>query len=175
MLDLKRFIRDVPDFPKPGILFRDITPILRDPKAFAHVENCFVSEFARDRVTAVGGIESRGFLFGVGLAQRLQVGFFPVRKAGKLPGETVSERYALEYGEAEVEIQKDALSPSDRVILVDDLLATGGTAAAAVALAKRAGATVVGIAFVIELAFLGGRKKLEGERLVSLVTYESAS
>jgi adenine phosphoribosyltransferase len=172
MLDLKRYVRNVPDFPKPGILFRDITPMLRDPRAFAHVENRFVAEFAVERVTAVGGIESRGFLFGVGLAQRLGVGFFPIRKAGKLPGETLSVSYALEYGEAVVEIQKDALGPQDRVIIVDDLLATGGTAAAAVALAKRAGASVAGVAFVIELAFLGGRKKLAGERVLSLISYD---
>ena len=172
MLNLKDYVRDVPDFPRPGILFRDIVPILRNPRAFAYVENRFVGEFTTDHATAVAGIESRGFMFGVGLAQRLHVGFVPVRKAGKLPGETVSRSYALEYGEAEVEIQTGSLGSGDRVVLIDDLLATGGTAAASVDLIRGTGADVVGVGFVIELAFLKGRERLRGERVVSLVTYE---
>jgi adenine phosphoribosyltransferase len=172
MLDLKKYIRDVPDFPKPGILFRDITPILRDPRAFAYVENRFVAEFVGERVTAVAGIESRGFLFGVGLAQRLGVGFFPVRKAGKLPAETISQSYALEYGEATVEIHADAVSDGDRVVVVDDLLATGGTAEASVQLIERAGGRIVGLGFVIELGFLNGRDRLRGHPVTSLVNYQ---
>ncbi len=171
MLDLKRFVRDVPDFPKPGILFKDITPILNDPRAFAHVENRFVAHYAHRPVTKVAGIESRGFLFGVGLAQRLGVGFVPVRKAGKLPADTISESYALEYGEATLEIHRDALDAEDRVVIIDDLLATGGTAEATVKLVERVGASVVGLAFVIELSFLGGRSRLGSHDVLSLIDY----
>lgn len=171
-VDLKAYIRDVPDFPKPGILFRDITPLLADPGAAADVEARFARAFADDGITAVAGIESRGFIFGAALARRFQVGFIPIRKEGKLPGERLSETYALEYGEGVLEIHEDAAGAEDRVLIVDDLLATGGTAKAAAALVERLGATVTGLGFVVELAFLKGRDQLPGRRVVSLVTYD---
>jgi adenine phosphoribosyltransferase len=172
-MDLKTRIRDVPDFPKPGIVFRDITPLLADPGALAVVESRLVEAFAGDRPTAVAGIESRGFIFGATLARRLGVGFVPVRKAGKLPWTRLSESYALEYGEGMLEMHADALRAGDRVVIVDDLLATGGTAAAAVRLIERLGATVSGLGFVIELSFLRGRAVLAGHRVTTLVDYGS--
>lgn len=172
-MDLKQRIRDVPDFPKPGIVFRDITPLLRDARAFADVEDRLVAAFLDDGVTAVLGIESRGFIFGASVARRLGVGFVPARKAGKLPADRIAESYALEYGEAVLEIHADSVGPDDRVLIVDDLLATGGTAAAAARLVERLGATVVGLAFVVELSFLSGRKPLAGRKIVALVDYAS--
>jgi adenine phosphoribosyltransferase len=172
-MDLKQSIRNVPDFPKPGIVFRDITPLLRDARAFADVEDRLVAAFLDDGVTAVLGIESRGFIFGASVARRLGVGFVPARKAGKLPAERIAESYALEYGEAVLEIHADSVGPGDRVLIVDDLLATGGTAAAAARLVERLGATVVGLAFVVELSFLNGRKPLAGRKIAALVDYAS--
>jgi adenine phosphoribosyltransferase len=172
-MDLKTRIRDVPDFPKPGIVFRDITPLLADPSALAYVEARLVDAFAKDEPTAVAGIESRGFIFGTALARRLGVGFLPLRKAGKLPWTRLSETYSLEYGEGTLEIHADAVGERDRVLVVDDLLATGGTAAASVRLIERLGAAVIGLGFVVELSFLGGREKLPGRKVVSLVDYTS--
>jgi adenine phosphoribosyltransferase len=172
-MDLKQCIRDVPGFPKPGIVFRDITPLLRDARAFAEVEDRLVEAFLDDGVTAVVGIESRGFIFGASVARRLGVGFVPARKAGKLPADRIAESYALEYGEAVLELHADAVGPGDRVLIVDDLLATGGTAAAAARLVERLGATVAGLAFVVELSFLNGRKPLAGRKIVALVDYAS--
>lgn len=170
-VDLKTFIRDVPDFPKPGILFRDITPLLASADACAEVEARLAREFEGDGITAVAGIESRGFIFGMALARRFSVGFIPIRKQGKLPARCLSETYALEYGEGVLEIHDDAAGAGDRVLIVDDLLATGGTANAAANLVERLGAQVVGLGFVIELEFLKGREKLPGRRVVSLIAY----
>ena len=170
-LDLGAFVRDVPDFPKPGILFKDITPMLADPRALSASVERLAAPYRGAGVTKVAGIESRGFVFGVPVAERLGVGFVPVRKAGKLPHTTLSHSYALEYGEGVVEIHDDAAGPGDRVLIVDDLLATGGTAEAAVALVKRLGAEVVGVAFVIELDFLEGRNRLDGIPVTSLLHY----
>ena len=172
-MDLKAHIRDIPDFPKPGIMFRDITPILRDPAVMAEVETLLAGAFAEDGVTVVAGVESRGFLFGIGVARRLGVGFVPIRKQGKLPGDCIAESYALEYGEATLEIHRDALTAADRVLVIDDLLATGGTAEASAKLVERLGAAVSGLAFVVELSFLKGRDKLGDRRVLSLVDYGS--
>ena len=168
---LKRTIRDVPDFPKPGIVFKDITPILSDPALFKETVEALARPFREDRISKVLGIESRGFLFGPPLAFQLGAGFVPARKPGKLPRETVRENYAQEYGSDSLEIHRDAFRSGERVLVVDDLLATGGTAAAAARLAETLGAEVVGVAFVIELEFLGGRAKLPGRRVHALVRY----
>jgi adenine phosphoribosyltransferase len=168
---LRRAIRDVPDFPRPGILFKDITPILGDPGLFRETVGALAHPFREDRVSKVLGIESRGFVFGPPLALELGAGFAPARKPGKLPRETVRETYALEYGSDALEIHRDAFLAGERVLVVDDLLATGGTARAAVRLAEAVGAEVVGVAFVVELEFLGGRTKLSGRRIHSLVRY----
>jgi len=170
-VDLKQYVRDIPDFPKSGILFRDITPLLADPRAFREVEDRMLAAFEGERITRIAGIESRGFLFGMPLARRLEVGLVPVRKAGKLPGARISETYALEYGEGVLELHEDAVGTGDRVLIVDDLLATGGTAAAAARLVERAGAEVVGLVFAIELASLKGRERLPGRRVVSVIEY----
>ena len=157
-----RLIRDVPDFPKEGILFKDITPVLQHPKAFAEVTDRLLA-YARERsVDAVVGIESRGFIFGAPVALALGVGFVPIRKLGKLPAETLRAEYALEYGTNTVEMHKDAVQPGQRVLIIDDLLATGGTAAAAADLVERAGGEVAGFAVLVELAFLNGRDALAG-------------
>jgi adenine phosphoribosyltransferase len=168
---LKRTIRDVPDFPKPGIVFKDITPILGDLALFKETVEALARPFREDRIAKVLGIESRGFLFGPSLAFQLSAGFVPARKPGKLPRETVRETYALEYGSDSLEIHRDAFRSGERVLVVDDLLATGGTAAAAARLTETLGAEVVGVAFVIELEFLGGRAKLPGRRVHALVRY----
>jgi adenine phosphoribosyltransferase len=172
-MDLKEHIRDVPDFPKPGIVFKDITPLLANPEAMVQVENWLAEAFAGERLTAIAGIESRGFIFAALLARRLGLGIVPIRKEGKLPAARLSETYSLEYGESVLEIHEDAVGESDRVLIVDDLLATGGTAAASARLIERVGAEVVGLAFVVELSFLEGRGKLEGRRVVSLLEYGS--
>jgi adenine phosphoribosyltransferase len=171
-LDLKAFIRDIPDFPKPGILFRDITPLLGEPRAFREVERRFVQAWRSDGVSAVAAVESRGFIFGALVARGLGIPFIPIRKAGKLPWTRLSESYALEYGEGVLEAHDDAARAGDRVVIVDDLLATGGTATASARLMERLGAQVVGFGFVVELAFLDGRKRLGNTPVVSLVTYE---
>lgn len=153
-------IREVPDFPKPGILFQDVTPLLGDPRAFHTVIDAFVHEFIGQGVTAIVGIESRGFIFGAALAARLNVSFVPVRKPGKLPAKTRSVKYALEYGEAELHMHEDALRPDARVVIIDDLLATGGTADAAAQLVEQAGGVVVAFGFVVGLEALGGWQRL---------------
>jgi adenine phosphoribosyltransferase len=168
---LKSLIRDVPDFPVPGILFRDVTPLLRDPRGLAEVVDAFAGRYAGLGVDAVAGIESRGFIFGAPLAVKLGVGFVPIRKVGKLPAEKISREYALEYGTAALEIHADAAGRGERVLLVDDLLATGGTAAAAVELVETLGAQVAAVAFVIELGFLNGRDLLPGRDVHALLTY----
>ena len=168
---LKRIIRDVPGFPRAGIVFKDITPILADPALFRETLEALGRPFKGGSVEKVLGIESRGFIFGPPLAVQLDAGFVPARKPGKLPRETISETYALEYGSDALEIHRDALRKGERVLVVDDLLATGGTAAAAARLVKRQGAEVVGVAFVIELEFLKGRDRLGGLRVHSLVRY----
>ena len=168
---LKRIIRDVPGFPRAGIVFKDITPILADPALFRETLEALGRPFKGGSVEKVLGIESRGFIFGPPLAVQLDAGFVPARKPGKLPRETISETYALEYGSDALEIHRDALRIGERVLVVDDLLATGGTAAAAARLVERQGAEVVGVAFVIELEFLKGRDRLGGLRVHSLVRY----
>ncbi|HEX8393594.1 MAG TPA: adenine phosphoribosyltransferase [Longimicrobium sp.] len=171
MEHLKALIRDVPDFPTRGILFRDVTPLLRDPGAFAEVVQTLAERYRGQRIDAVAGIESRGFLFGAPLAMALGAGFIPIRKIGKLPGEKVSREYALEYGTNTLEMHRDAARPGERVLLIDDLLATGGTAAAAAALLGDVGAEVAEIAFVVELTLLPGRAALAGHAVHSLLTY----
>lgn len=170
-MDLKQFIRDIPDFPIPGILFKDITPLLGNPDAFATAIDVLAAKFQTAKLDYVVGIESRGFIFGAALANVLKVGFIPLRKPGKLPYKTIRREYALEYGTSAIEIHEDALKTGKRVLLVDDLLATGGTAAAAVGLLREVGADLAGIAFVVELSFLHGREKLKDEKVFSLLTY----
>jgi adenine phosphoribosyltransferase len=170
-MDLKTYIRDVPDFPKKGILFKDITPLLRAPEAFAFCVGALAEPFRRNKVTKVAAIESRGFIFGSCVARLLNAGFVPIRKPGKLPWTTRRNEYVLEYGTDALEIHDDALTADDRVVLVDDVLATGGTAAAASCLIRELGADLVGVAMVIELSFLNGRMKLNGIPVHSLITY----
>ncbi len=169
--EIEHAIRNVPDFPKPGIQFKDITPVLADARLFAGTIELLTKNFAPGSIDAVVGIDARGFIFAAAAATRLHAGFVPVRKKGKLPYQTIEEDYALEYGHATVAIHTDALKPGDRVLLVDDLLATGGTAAAATSLVKKLGAEIVEINFLIELKFLNGRDKLKGYSIRSLVTY----
>jgi adenine phosphoribosyltransferase len=169
--DLRRFIRDVPDFPKPGIIFKDITPLLRDRAAFDATIELMCEPFRGDGITQIAAIESRGFIFGSCMARELNAGFIPIRKPGKLPWTKRRHEYVLEYGSDALEIHDDAVSDSDRVLIVDDLLATGGTIAAATTLVRGLGATVVSLATVIELAFLEGRRKLPDVPFFSLIEY----
>lgn len=171
MEDLKKYIREVPDFPKPGILFYDITTLLQDDHALRMTIDRFSWMFSRKSVDKVVGIESRGFMFAPIVAYNLCAGFVPVRKPGKLPYTTVGQSYDLEYGSDRVEMHSDAVSPGDRVLLVDDLLATGGTAKATGELVTAAGGEVVGMGFVVELSFLEGRKLLEPHEVHSLIVY----
>lgn len=171
MKDLKLYIRDIPNFPKPGIVFRDITPLLADGEAF-HEAIDRLSQPYRGRIDMVLGIESRGFLFGAAAAYALGAGLAVVRKPGKLPAQTYAAQYALEYGRDALEIHRDAFGHPTRVLIVDDLLATGGTACAAVELVERLGGEVVACAFVIELAALGGRDRLQRYEVFSLVRYD---
>jgi adenine phosphoribosyltransferase len=167
---LKAVIRDVPDFPKPGIVFKDITTLLKNPQAFRRALDLFTvlcGDHLADKVVA---IESRGFIIGSALADRLGLGFVPLRKPGKLPGKTIRCTYALEYGEDCLEIHADALAPGERVLVVDDVIATGGTARAAGELVGKVGATVAAYAFLVELAFLEGRRRLDGD-VLSLIQY----
>src|SRR3954463_16790865 len=159
--DIERAIRNVPDFPKPGIQFKDITPVLADARLFSGSIDLLIDGFKPGQVDAVVGIDARGFIFAAAAAVRLQAGFVPVRKKGKLPYKTHEEEYDLEYGTATVAVHVDALKPGSRVLLIDDLLATGGTAAAAAALVQRLGAHILQISFLIELSFLHGREKLK--------------
>ena len=166
-------IRNIPDFPKKGILFRDITTALKDNIALKQMVDYLAEQFKNEKIDYVVGLESRGFIFGVPLAYLFDAGFVPIRKPNKLPAETLSETYALEYGTDTMEIHVDALKEGDRVLIVDDLLATGGTAAAACNLVKKIGAEIAGCAFVIELDDLGGRNKLPKDcKIVSMVHYE---
>lgn len=164
-------IRSVPDFPIPGILFRDITTLLQDAEGFKQAVDAMVEPFRSDHVDLVVGVESRGFIFATPVAYALGAGFVPVRKLGRLPAQSIRAEYELEYGTNTLEIHADAAQPGQRVLLVDDLLATGGTAAAAVDLVKRLGAEVVGMAFLIELEDLKGRERLGGERVHSIIRY----
>lgn len=168
---IKSFIRDIPDFPKPGVLFRDITPLLKDPKAFKLTIDSLKAILKDQKLDYVVGIESRGFLFGPVLARELETGFVPIRKKGKLPYETVEMPCELEYGEAILEVHKDAVENGSRVAIVDDLLATGGTASSAAKLIEKIGGSVVSVAFVVELLFFKGREKLSAYDVHSLVQY----
>ncbi len=169
--DLRRTIRDIPDFPKPGILFKDITPVLQNGKLFARVIDAMADHLAGKTITHVVGIEARGFVFASALAYKLGAGLIPARKKGKLPHTTITESYKLEYGEATLEIHADALGKKDSVVLVDDLLATGGTAAATAKLVERSGAKIQDILFVVELKFLNGRRVLKDWEIHSLVSF----
>lgn len=171
-MDLMASIRTVPDFPKPGIQFKDITPLLHDPVAFGHVVGLLEKRYRDAGLTAVVGVESRGFIFGAALAHALGVAFVPVRKLGKLPADTIKRSYALEYGEATVEIHKDALGSKDRVVLIDDLLATGGTLEASAGLVRDLGAQIHEVWVLIELAFLAGRDRLPGLAIHSELTVD---
>jgi adenine phosphoribosyltransferase len=172
MEDLKKLIREIPDFPKPGILFYDITTLLKDKAGFKQVIDLLACRYQNADIDLVLGIEARGFIFAPALAYALGAGFIPVRKPRKLPSLCVSVSYDLEYGTDSLEIHKDALKPGDRVLIVDDLLATGGTAAATVRLVEQLGAQVAGAAFVVELTFLKGRQKLAGLDVFSLLAYD---
>ena len=168
---LKQRIRHVPDFPKPGILFYDVTTLLKDREGFAMAVDAMADPHRSSGIDVVVGIESRGFIFGSAIADRLKSGFAPVRKLGKLPSKTRKASYALEYGTDSLEIHEDAAAKGQRVLIVDDLLATGGTAAATVGLVRGLGAEVVGVQFLIELTFLNGRDKLNGEKIGTVLQY----
>ncbi len=169
--DLDAAIRDVPDFPKPGILFKDITPVLGDPDLFKASLDLLAETAGDTKIDKVVGIDARGFIFAAGVAQILGAGFVPVRKEGKLPWTTRSMAYTLEYGESVVEIHEDAIKPGEKILLVDDLLATGGTAAAAIKLLKALDADIVSVSFLIELAGLNGREALDHADIKALLTY----
>ena len=169
--DIERAIRNIPDFPKPGIQFKDITPVLADARLFAGSIDLLAANFKPGMVDAVVGIDARGFIFAAAAALRLDAGFVPVRKKGKLPYQTHEQSYDLEYGANAIAIHIDAVKPGSRVLLIDDLLATGGTAAAAAALLQKVGAKILEISFLIELSFLGGREKLKDYPVRSLVVY----
>ncbi|HEX2224913.1 MAG TPA: adenine phosphoribosyltransferase [Thermoanaerobaculia bacterium] len=173
MEELKKHIREVPDFPKAGILFYDITTLLQDPLALRKTVDQFVWFFSRKKIDKVVGIESRGFMFGPIVAYDLNAGFVPVRKPGKLPAEKISQSYDLEYGTDSVEMHRDAVQPGENVLIVDDLVATGGTAQAAARLVEQVGGKVAGFGFIVELTFLDGRRKLEsaGYEVASLIQY----
>lgn len=168
---LEDWVRDIPNFPQEGVLFKDITPLLQDPKAFHVAMDRLAAHYAGAGIEAVVGVESRGFIFGAPLAYLLNCGFVPVRKFGKLPSETVSVEYALEYGTNVVELHTDAIKPGQRVLIVDDLLATGGTVSASIELVEKMGGHVAGIAFLVELGFLKGRQRLEGHDVFALIQY----
>jgi adenine phosphoribosyltransferase len=172
MDDLKKLIREVPDYPKPGILFYDLTTLLKDPKGFHTLIDRLCDHFRDHTIDIVAGIEARGFIFAPALAYRLGAGFVPVRKPKKLPAKTTAISYALEYGTDTLEIHEDAIKPGQRVIICDDLLATGGTAAATAKLIQKLGGTVEGTAFAVELTFLNGRAKLPGLDVFSLIQYD---
>jgi adenine phosphoribosyltransferase len=169
--DVKARIRDVPDFPKPGIRFKDVTPVLADPHLFGRVVNAMAAPFRGQHITQVVGVEARGFLLGAPIALALHAGFAPARKPGKLPWRTVTERYALEYGDDGLQLHEDAVARGDRVLIVDDLLATGGTAEATAKLVGKLGAEVVGFSVLISLDFLPGRERLGREKVCALLSY----
>ena len=168
---LEDWIRDIPDFPQKGVLFKDITPLLQNGPAFRAALDRLAAHYRGAGIEAVVGVESRGFIFGAPLAYLLNCGFIPVRKFGKLPSQTVSVEYALEYGTNVVEMHTDAIRPGQRVLIVDDLLATGGTVEAAMELVEKLGGHIAGIAFLVELAFLKGRQHLKGHDVFALITY----
>lgn len=170
-MDYKSYIREVPDFPKPGILFYDITPLLKDPQVYQSLINDLVKYYRDQGIHKVVGIESRGFIVGSPLAYHLNAGFVPVRKPGKLPADVYEVKYNLEYGSNSLAIHRDAIGLGERVLVVDDLLATGGTAAATVNLINQLGGKIVGCGFLVELLSLGGRKKLDGNAIHSLMSY----
>jgi adenine phosphoribosyltransferase len=172
-VDLKKMIRNVPDFPKKGIVFRDITTLLQDPAGLRAVLDGMVELLRDQKVDKVAGVESRGFIFGAALADRLGAGFVPVRKKGKLPATTVEVSYDLEYGSDQLELHADAVEPGEKVVIVDDLLATGGTAEATVKLLRILDADILGLMLLVELDFLNGRQRLEGIPIWSLIHYES--
>jgi adenine phosphoribosyltransferase len=173
-MDFKTVIRTIPDYPKPGIMFRDITTLLGNPRAFRRAIDEMVQPYAGIRVDKVAGLEARGFILGGAVAHQLSTGFVPIRKKGKLPHTVIGEDYALEYGQDRVEIHVDAIEPGDHVLLVDDLIATGGTALAGIRLMERAGANVIGCSFVIDLPELGGADRLRasGKKVHTLVAFE---
>lgn len=168
---LRGLIRDIPDFPEPGILFRDITPLLGDHQAMCDAIDQICSPYRDAQISKVLGVESRGFILGALAAVKLRAGFVPIRKAGKLPAARISESYTLEYGQGCLEVHRDAVHASEKVLVIDDLLATGGTASATVTLARRLGAQVIACAFLIELSDLGGRKRLPGVDVLTLIRY----
>jgi adenine phosphoribosyltransferase len=170
-MDFKASIRTVEDWPKKGISFKDITTLLKDPKVFKAAVDEMALPFVNDKVDMVVGPESRGFIFGVPVAMMLNAGFVPVRKKGKLPAETVSVSYELEYGTDTLEMHKDAIKKGQKVLIVDDLLATGGTISAVMEMCENVGADIVGLSFMIELEFLNGRERLKGKKVVSIVKY----
>jgi adenine phosphoribosyltransferase len=172
MEDLKVLIREIQDYPKPGILFYDLTTLLKDPKGFHSLVDRLCDQYNGTKVDLVVGIEARGFIFAPALAYRLNAGFVPVRKPKKLPGKTTSVTYDLEYGTDQLDIHSDAIQPGQKVLICDDLLATGGTAAAAVKLIQQLGGVVAGAAFAVELSFLNGRAKLPGVHVFSLLQYD---
>ncbi|MDQ3491707.1 MAG: adenine phosphoribosyltransferase [Chloroflexota bacterium] len=168
---LREQIREIPDFPKPGILFYDITTLLKDPGAFKEAIDLLTEPYRDTKVDVVVGMESRGFIFSAPMAYQLDAGFVPVRKLGKLPAETVSVEYALEYGTNTLEVHKDAIAPGQKVLVVDDLLATGGTVLGTIELVTQLKAEVVGLAFLVELLFLKGRDRLDGHEIHSVIQY----
>ena len=170
-LDLKQYIRDVPDWPKKGVIFKDITTLVRQPAAFRQAIDQLAAHYKDRRVDLVASVEARGFIFGAALAYAVGAGFIAARKPGKLPRETVEATYALEYGTDSLQVHRDAMTPGSRVVVLDDVLATGGTAKAKVELVESLGAIVVGVVFVIELSFLNGRERLAGYDVHSLITY----
>lgn len=170
-LDFKQFIRDIPDFPQPGILFRDITPLLADRDALDAAIAALAEPFSADRIDLVAAVEARGFIFGSAVARALGAGFIPMRKKGKLPAETATVYYDLEYGQDSIEVHRDAVTAGARVLMLDDLLATGGTMAAACELIEQLGADVVGVSFLIELTALNGRERLKRHRIHSEIKY----
>lgn len=170
-MELKSFVRDIPDFPKKGVSYKDITPLLLDPDAMHHVVNLFVENLPHKNIDKVVGIESRGFFFATLLAERLNAGFIPVRKPGKLPHRTHTENYDLEYGSDTLEIHEDAIEPGEKVLLHDDVLATGGTAAATCKLIEKCGGEIVQCNFLVELEFLKGAEKIKNYEVASLIKY----
>jgi len=170
-INLQQYIRSIPDWPKPGILFRDITPLLASPKAFAAAVDALCTGFTKADVDYVAAVEARGFIFGADVASKLKVGFVPIRKKGKLPFKTESITYALEYGTDTLQVHIDAVKPQAKVLMVDDLLATGGTMAAACKLIEKIGGQIVGISFLIELSDLAGREKLGGYKIKTAISY----
>lgn len=172
MIDLKSSIRTVPNFPVENIMFRDITTLMQDPKAFQEANDRFYNRYKDQQIDKIVGIDARGFVFGAILAYRLNIGFVPVRKKGKLPYKTLSEKYSLEYGTAEVEIHEDAIKKGERVIIMDDLIATGGTVSAAINLVEKLGGQVVECAFVVELPELGGKELIKNHKVFSLIEFE---